>query len=277
MASLAHDTLAHATTVEPLSSNQFRARLSKDWEIWGPNGGYVAAIALRAAGELSEGMLPTSLYCQYLSVAKFDEVTIAVTCIKSGRSTKSLEVAITQQDKPILKALIWLTQSAPGMEHDFTGRPSTWIPCNEAPADDPKWSFSFWKNFEVRQLQPNFTPDRKANNGVSHNWFKYRNEFSLDDPFLNAARSIVLIDTLQWPATVLGYDEGKLDYFAPSLDLNVQFHHNHSQSQWLFCEAKSNTARRGLISGSAGVWDQEGTLLASGGSQLLCMPVKKSS
>ena len=28
----------------------FTAQLSSDWEIWGPNGGYVAAVLLRAAG-----------------------------------------------------------------------------------------------------------------------------------------------------------------------------------------------------------------------------------
>jgi hypothetical protein len=29
---------------------RYTATLSRDWEIWGPNGGYLASLALRAAG-----------------------------------------------------------------------------------------------------------------------------------------------------------------------------------------------------------------------------------
>lgn len=32
------------------SAGRYTAALSEDWRIWGPNGGYVAAVALRAAG-----------------------------------------------------------------------------------------------------------------------------------------------------------------------------------------------------------------------------------
>ena len=38
------------TACEPLGDARYRAVVSDDWEIWGPGGGYVAAIALRAAG-----------------------------------------------------------------------------------------------------------------------------------------------------------------------------------------------------------------------------------
>ena len=42
--------LATDTTVEQTDASTFTCDLSPDWEIWGPNGGYLAAVALRAAG-----------------------------------------------------------------------------------------------------------------------------------------------------------------------------------------------------------------------------------
>jgi len=32
------------------ADDHYVARLSRDWEIWGPNGGYLASVAIRAAG-----------------------------------------------------------------------------------------------------------------------------------------------------------------------------------------------------------------------------------
>jgi hypothetical protein len=50
--------LDQATYVDG-QNGRYLARLSEDWEIWGPNGGYLAAIALRAAGEVTQIKRPS--------------------------------------------------------------------------------------------------------------------------------------------------------------------------------------------------------------------------
>ena len=47
--------LAVDTSLSPLTDGRFTATLSRDWEIWGPNGGYMAAIAHGAAREPGRG------------------------------------------------------------------------------------------------------------------------------------------------------------------------------------------------------------------------------
>ncbi len=48
------------TAIEALGEGRFSASLSPEWEIWGPMGGYVAAIALRAAGATSPFPAPVA-------------------------------------------------------------------------------------------------------------------------------------------------------------------------------------------------------------------------
>ena len=49
-------------------------------EIWGPSGGYLAALALRAAGLCAEIPRPASYYCHFLASPEFDEVELASRC-----------------------------------------------------------------------------------------------------------------------------------------------------------------------------------------------------
>jgi hypothetical protein len=51
-------------------THRFTAMVHDDWEIWGPEGGYVAAIALRAAGAASPLARSASFFCHLGSAAQ---------------------------------------------------------------------------------------------------------------------------------------------------------------------------------------------------------------
>ena len=79
------------TAIEPIDEKgRFKADLSPDWAVWGPNGGYVAAIALRSAIAASRFERPASFHCHFLSVGEFGPVQIDVTSLGGGKRAESL-------------------------------------------------------------------------------------------------------------------------------------------------------------------------------------------
>src|SRR5205085_3851133 len=118
---LALDT---TVTADPSRPGRFRATLSQEWEIWGPNGGYLAALALRAAGAASAQPRPASFSCTYLAVASFDEVTIDVETRKAAKRAECLHVRMHQDGTAILDATVWTTSDAmSGLAHDHATPP----------------------------------------------------------------------------------------------------------------------------------------------------------
>lgn len=251
------------------------ATLSKDWEIWGPNGGYVAAIALRAAGTLApEGHRPASFSCQYLSVGAFGPAQADVRVLKAGRSAVCIAVELSQAGKVFLTAQVWTTNREGGPEVDVTPRvgapPPGDLKPNEhyLPADAPK--HPFWANFETRPLVWIPWGEQMQAGAPIRQWQRFR-DFEAVDVFADCARSLVLIDTILWPAHRRSQPP-EADYIAPSLDLAVWFHEHPQGSDWLLVDARSEKAHGGLIHGTGQVWSEDGRLLASGNGQMLHTP-----
>jgi acyl-CoA thioesterase len=114
--------LDHATRVEN-DGGRYIAQLSDEWEIWGPNGGYLAAIALRAAGATAGIRQPRSFYCHFLSSPAFDAVELEVKALKRGRRAESFAVEMTQEGKPILHALVKTAAQGPGYSDQHLAAP----------------------------------------------------------------------------------------------------------------------------------------------------------
>lgn len=266
-------TLADNTAVRRTEGG-LSADLSRNWEIWGPNGGYVASIALRAAGAVApEGHRPASLSCQYLSVGAFGPAEIVVEPVKQGRSAWCLNVALSQEGRTFLRAQVWTVAGREGGPSSAdrampeVPRPHALRPMEDyLPKDRPR--HAFWENFEARPtrfLQPGEADPRS----VLQQWSRYKDFAAADaDPFLDAARSVVLIDTLQWPAHCRGLTSPP-DYIAPSLDLSVWFHQPAGDADWLLADVHADTAAGGLIHGGAAIWTEDGRLIATGASHML--------
>lgn len=275
--------LEQATRVEDAESGGYTARLSEDWEIWGPNGGYLATFALRAAGRVAQIPQPASFYCHFLSSPAFDAVELDVKVLKRGRRAESFAVEMTQAGKPILHALVKTAADAPGHSHQHLQAPAAPAPealksYEELVPPERRPPFRFWNNVERRPLErPAVEPPPVQQSRtdepiapVLREWTRLRPRACFEDPFVDAARALILLDTYGYPAAYQRY-RGR-DYLAPNLDTSAWFHNFSPACEWLLIDHECTLADRGLMAVSGRVWDTEGRLLATGSAQLCCIP-----
>jgi acyl-CoA thioesterase-2 len=272
--------LAVDTVVDHLGDGRFRGELSPEWRIWGPMGGYVASLALRAVGETSRFDRPASFACHYLGVADFGEVDLQVTCLRATRSAESHRVEITQEGRPILEATVWSIGELAGLTHDLTDRPEVPGPHLLRPIEevwesesDVRQEFPFWNNFELRLLH-HVTPWPPAEPlpPVWRRWCRFLPSSVFDDPWIDACRSLILVDIQSWPAASGPHAAEAHGYVAPTLDLYVAFHDPRPGSAWLLADGRAPVARDGLMGWDGRLWSEDGHLVASGTGQLLCRP-----
>lgn len=251
---------------------RFTAMVHEDWEIWGPEGGYVAAIALRAAGAASPFARPASFYCHYLSVADFEPVELTVTTLRSGRTVQSQRVEMHQRGRAILDAMVWSVGEVEGLVHDDVCPPDVPDPEDlKSPAElwpDVERPFKFWGNFDQRPLDVvDSWPPPGPLTPRWRTWVRSVPPTTSDDPWVDAARTLVVLDVLSWPAGSRPHAYREPPFIAPSLDLHASFQHPAAGEEWLLLDGHSPVARDGLLSWDGRVWSRDRRLVASGGGQ----------
>jgi acyl-CoA thioesterase len=255
-------------------AGRYRAVLSEEWRVWGPNGGYVAAIALRAAGAEAHIQRPVAFAAHFLSIARFEPIEIEVTAVQRGRRSESLRVSMRQQGRAVLEAMVRTAAGGEGLVHDAASAPDV-PPPDGLPdmatvfAGEPGPPFPFWNNIEARPPEGLAYKGRPLGAPQTRMWYRFRPAPAFDEPFLDAGRVLVLLDVLPWNAAWARH--GPTAYNAPNLDLVAWFHRPASKSEWLLGAGEAPVAEDGLIGSVSRVYDASGRLLASGGAQLLCV------
>jgi acyl-CoA thioesterase len=264
--------LVQATALAP-GDHGLVVALDQAWDIWGPAGGYIAAIALRAVHQdAATGHRPVTLTGQFVGVAKPGRLDVQVEPVKSG-STALFSIRLTQEGRVVFLAQVWTTARNDQSQPLAPAMPIVPVPDglrgqDEITAERGIKQIPFWQNIEGRPANFRLVDDPLSDDTHQWRWMRMRDWAQTDDLFLDAMRYVLLIDIGVWPAHWHLLTE-PANYFAPSLDIWVHFHGGAAAGAWLLSDAEADVSGNGTISGRVRIWSEDGRALATGGGHCL--------
>jgi acyl-CoA thioesterase len=247
------------TAVEDLGGGRFAATMSERWWVGkGPNGGYVAAVILRAIqASASAARAPRSLTVHYQRAPRVGPVEIEVTVEREGGRVTFLSARMTQQGKVQATAQAVLSEDwGEGGFSELT-MPAAGAP-GELHAVDPAGDGrpNMLQNYRVRPAlgEPVFS------GGAPHTgaWIRTREPRLLDAPLAAA-----FLDTW-FPAPFVRLER---PVGAPTIDYTVHFRSPlppaaATPEDPYLVSFRSNIARHGFFEEDGELWSADGTLLA---------------
>jgi acyl-CoA thioesterase len=263
------------TAVVDLGGGRFGAEMSERWWVGrGPNGGYVAAVILRAIqARAGTDRAPRSLTVHYQRAPREGPVEIAVAVEREGRRVTFLSARMTQAGK--LQATAQAVLSESWSEDEVfaelampdAGEPGE-LHAIDASGDGRP---NMLQNYRVRPAlgEPAFS------GGAPHTgaWIRTREPRRLDAPLAAA-----FLDTW-FPASFVRLDR---PYGAPTIDYTVHFRSPlppagaRPEDPYLV-SFKSNIARHGFFEEDGELWSADGTLLAQSRQLALLLELPASS
>ena len=272
MANFLHDSRVESIVSNLGEPDRLTADLSPSWAVWGPNGGYLAAIALRAAMARSRAARPASFQAHFLSVGEFAPVDLRVSSLGGGKRAESLRVEVAQGGRLLLVAGVWMVSDGlQGYAHDHAIAPDVPGPRSlrgyqELEPDEYDQWYPIWRHIEgrpVRWREPPGHPEWRA-------WLRFT-DTPIRDRAGDALRQLFWLDFPGWNATIAAHS-WPFRYLAPNLDLTVQFHRFAPEAEWMLADGVALLAQDGLVGCVSRLWTEDGKLLATGTSKHVSRP-----
>lgn len=249
-----------ATAVTNLTDppdGRWAATVSPDWfAVRGPNGGYLAAIVLRAmsAAVADPSRHPRSLTLHYTRPPTEGDAEIAVTVERTGRRLSTVTARLEQGGKLCVLATGAFSQDFdPGTEY---GEPAPSAPHHEAidPVPDEAKLVPIARRFDVRPAL-GAPPFSEAEEALTGGWIA----FADGDPPLDACALAMLSDA--WvPAPFV---RANAPFAAPTIDLTIHFRAPDVVAEWPVLVAfRSRFAHAGFFEEDGELWSADGRLLA---------------
>jgi acyl-CoA thioesterase len=248
------------TAVTHVGDGRFSARIDSGWWIMrGPNGGYVAAILLRAL-QIETGdpqRAPRSLTVHFLSPPEEGPIEIETRVERSGRSLSTVSARMTQQGRPIAQALCALSAPRPGRDLVELEMPDV-LPPEQCPEIERR--IPIHDRYEVRWAYGD-RPFSASDSALSGGWIRLREPRVADAPLV-AAYS----DSLP-PSLFSVLADGESTRGVPTVDLTVHFRAalplpDATPDEWTLAVFRSRYARDGFVEEDGELWSPSGRLLA---------------
>lgn len=201
------------TALEPAGPGRWRAHVHERWSVArGPNGGFVGALAARAAEATAERPL-RSLTTQFLEAPDPGPVDVTATVEREGSSTSAVSVRIERDGRPTALALATLGAWREGE--------AEWLDARMPEAPPPEQAFrldasqdgvpGFVGNYDMRWAIGDL-PQSGPSEGVTGGWVRTAVPRAVDAP------RIVAFADCWFPAA---YSRLGAVVSAPTLDLTV--------------------------------------------------------
>ena len=263
------------TATSALGDGRYSVDISGNWSVpTGPNGGYVAAVILRAlTAEVDDPeRSPRSLTIHYLSAARPGPAEVRVAVERTGRSLTSLTARLVQGDRLI--AIATAAFSSPRSSVEFCDLTMPAIPGPEhyraptLPADalpiarrwDTRWAIGRPRN----PMNPGPTADR----AVAGGWIRLPECQPID-----AMVAAAITDA--WMPPVFSKVDAMIA--VPTVALTIHFRSalplaTLAADDFVLAVFRTNVIAEGFLEEDGEVWAPDGTLIAQSRQLAVVMP-----
>lgn len=245
------------TSVTPLGDGAYEGSVDEAWWIaLGPNGGYIAAMLVRAiAAEVDDAQRrPRSLTIHYTAAPAAGPVRIEVAIERTGRSLSTVTARMHQEGRLIAVAIAALA-TARERRVDFDDTTPPPVPPPEQlqtfPQNDGMPVFT--RQWELRPAIGGipFTGGDSAETG---GWIRLAERQPIDYP-------LVAQLTDAWLPAVFTRLTGR--NAVPTVDLTIHFREELPlEDDWLLVRFTSTLSKHGFVEEDGQIWTRDGRLVA---------------
>jgi acyl-CoA thioesterase len=256
------------TALVAQGEGRFAGTVSENyWVQSGPNGGYLAAIALRGAATAvpEPDRAPRSLHVSYLTPPKTGPFELTTEVIRRGRSLTTVGVRMEQNGREFLRASACFSEAFSKIAFQDCAPPDV-LPIEQSQLVEKRIAM----NHQYDMLRALGGVERASPRAVSAGWIRFADPRPIDALALAA-----LWDA--WPPAVFARAfEQRFRGAVPTVEVSVYFRRrvplpSTAPGDYVLLKVESTMAEDGVVEESGEIWSRDGLLLAQSRQLALLM------